>query len=214
MRVPGNPNAGDFFALWVRCSRREPARTRKVAASMSRTTSTASSGARGSQREPALRHGARPRGPARRGAAIDLDHEPLHGRQEVSDEAAEQRHLATNTGASRRPRMRAYRSASDGVSEARMPRARSSRSATRELLRLRYKGLLSVRVMPTQGAGGVTAPDLLRRQGLGWRGACKGRSRQTKCDVQAPSQPRVSGGGRGECRRSSILSVPSRVSPV
>ena len=73
--------------------------------------------------------------------------------------------------------MRARSSASDGVSEARIPRARSSRSAQRAALRLRNKGLLSVRVMPTNGAGGVTAPrsSQTHRDGAG---AARAPSRQ------------------------------------
>ena len=37
---------------------------------------------------------------------------------------------------------------------------------------MRNEGLLSVRVMPTPGAGAGTAPALSRRPRRGWRGAC------------------------------------------
>ena len=94
MRVPGNPNAGDFFALRVRRSRRE----RRTYARDGRLNVALDQGRVQPEHAGAREH----RVTARISAsllvvvpAIDPDHEPPSGRQEVSNAAPEQRHLAT-----------------------------------------------------------------------------------------------------------------------
>jgi len=63
--------------------------------------------------------------------AIDLNHEALRRRVEVRDEATEQRYLATYDDPKRRPRMRAQRSCSVAIADARIAHARSARTTAR-----------------------------------------------------------------------------------
>jgi len=90
--------------------------------------------------------------------AIDLDHEPLSGREEISDEAPEKRHLATEGHAEPaaanaspkellRRRERSAHAASGPVQE------RDARAVSTA-----EQGLVVGSSHATQGAGAVTAP--------------------------------------------------------
>ena len=131
---------------------------------------------------------------------IDLDHEPLSGRQEVSAKPPKQRHLtakhhAEPTPANAGPEQRLGRSerrahAASALVQERRPRCIS----------IAKQGLLWVRVMPTHGAGAVTAPRLVAHPATGWaRGVASPRGcAATQTPGRVPGCARGPGNGGEE----------------
>ena len=104
--------------------------------------------------------------------AIDLDHEPPSGREKVSDEAPEKRHLASKhdaqaTAANASPKeLLRSRERETHLPGARIEQCDSTFACAAE------QGLVVGSSHAPTGAGGVPAPAESRRARLGWRVAC------------------------------------------